>query len=149
MGAPVVHWEINSNNAGPLQEFYSKLFGWTVNANNPMNYVLVNTGNKLGTNGGIGQNDPNQPVPPAVTFYVQVNDLQSTLDMAQSMGGMTVMPPMEIPDMVTMAMFRDPEGNTIGLVKGPEPKPKKARRRKAAPKKSLRRAKAKKSRLRR
>ncbi len=27
MAAPVVHWEINSKNAGELREFYSKLFG--------------------------------------------------------------------------------------------------------------------------
>ncbi len=154
MGAPVVHWEINSNNAGHLHEFYSKLFGWTINANNPGNYGLVNTGSKMGANGGIGQNDPSQPAPPALTFYVQVSDLQSTLDMAVSMGATVITPPTEIPNMVTFALFRDPEGNTLGLVKGEEAKPKKARRKKAAtkkspPKKKARSTKTKRSRLRR
>jgi predicted enzyme related to lactoylglutathione lyase len=28
------------------------------------------------------------------------------------------MPPTEIPNVVTIAMFQDPEGNVIGLLKG-------------------------------
>lgn len=133
MGAPVVHWEINSNNAQRLHEFYSKVFGWEVNANNPMNYGLVNTGSALGANGGIGQNDPSQPMPPPpVTFYVQVSDLQATLDQITALGGNVVAPPTEIPNMLTFALFRDPDGNIIGLVKGEEPKPKP----KAQPKKA-------------
>ncbi len=135
MGAPVVHWEINSNNAEQLQEFYSKLFGWSVNANNPMHYGLVSTGSMKGAQGGIGQNDPSQPAPP-VTFYAEVPDLQETLNKAVGLGGTIVMPPMEIPGMVTMAMFRDPDGNTIGIVKSEPPKPKKAARKKAAKKKA-------------
>jgi len=52
------------------------------------------------------------------TFYVQVPDLQATLDQAVAKGGKVVMPPMEIPGMVTLAQFADPEGNLVGLVKG-------------------------------
>ena len=33
------------------------------------------------------------------------------------MGGKTVMPTTEIPNMVTFAMFSDPDGNIVGLVK--------------------------------
>ena len=124
MGAPVVHWEINARDAGRVQEFYSKLFDWKVNASNPMHYGLVNTGSKQGANGGIGQNDPSAPAP-SVTFYVQVSDLQKYLDRAESLGGKTIMPPTEIPGMVTMAMFTDPEGNVIGMVKEEAPAAKK------------------------
>ena len=49
--------------------------------------------------------------------YVEVNDLQAYLDKAEKLGGKTIMPPTEIPDQVTLAMFTDPEGNVIGLVK--------------------------------
>lgn len=147
MGSPVVHWEINSHNAAQLQEFYSSLFGWTVNANNPMQYGLVNTGSTMGAMGGIGQNDPQQPTPPSVTFYVQVPDLQETLNRAVGLGATIVMPPMEIPDMVTLAMFRDPDGNTIGLVKGeePKPKPKKVVKKKVVKKKVAKKKPVKKS----
>jgi predicted enzyme related to lactoylglutathione lyase len=129
MGAPVMWWEINSNNAAGLQEFYTKLFGWSVNANNPMHYGIVSTGNKKGIGGGIGQNDPNQPAPTPVTFYIAVKKMEDTLNKAVSLGATIVMPVTEIPNMVTMAMFRDPDGNTIGIIKDQAPpKPKKAKK---------------------
>ena len=46
MSAPVVHWEINAKDSKRLWEFYSGLFGWKVNSDNPMKYGLVNTGSK-------------------------------------------------------------------------------------------------------
>jgi hypothetical protein len=141
MGAPVVHWEINASDAKRLHEFYSALFGWNVNASNPMNYGLVNTGSKTGAQGGIGQKSEQAPAP-NVMFYVAVKDLHECLTKAESLGGRVVMPVTDVPDMVTMAMFADPEGNTIGLVKesGPPPKPAK----KAAPKKKAKKAAPKK-----
>jgi hypothetical protein len=146
MGAPVVHWEILARDAKRAHEFYSSLFDWKINANNPMNYGLVTTGSKTGANGGIGPFDPNFPGPP-VTFYVEVDDLQKYLDKAQSLGGTTVVPPTEIPNMVTFAMFADPEGNKIGLVKAvPLPRKKSVRKKKAA---SRRSARARKTRRRR
>ena len=72
MSAGVVHWEISSRNAKPLQDFYSNLFGWLINADNPMQYGLVDTGLKLGINGGIFQGNEKQP--PGVVIYVQVEE---------------------------------------------------------------------------
>ncbi len=143
MGAPVVHWEINSKNAGELRKFYSKLFGWNINSNNPMNYGLVMPDATRGIGGGIGQNDPSQPAPPPVTFYMEVSDLEETLNQAIGMGGSIVMPPTEIPNMVTFALFKDPEGNTLGLVKAQEMK--KPARKKPAPRKKTSKKKAPKA----
>jgi hypothetical protein len=49
------------------------------------------------------------------------------------MGGKIVMPVTEVPGMVTYAMFSDPEGNMVGIVKDvpPPPKAQAARRRSA------------------
>ena len=52
-----------------------------------------------------------------VTVYVQVLDLDETLRVAESMGGKTVMPPMDVPNGPTIAQLQDPEGNVIGLIK--------------------------------
>ena len=52
-----------------------------------------------------------------MTFYVEVADPQACLNQAEQLGGKTIMPVTEIPDMVTMAQFADPQGNVIGLVK--------------------------------
>ena len=114
MPNPVVHWEILSEDPGKIQEFYANLFGWHVDTNNPMDYGMVDTHSEGGINGGIARCEgPNR-----VTIYVQVDDLQAYLDKAESLGGKTVMPPTEIPDTVTLALFTDPQGITVGLVKG-------------------------------
>ncbi|MCK5571389.1 MAG: VOC family protein [Bacteroidetes bacterium] len=122
MGTPVVHWEINAWDGKLLQEFYSGLFGWKVDSNNPAGYGLVNTGSAIGIGGAISQKDPASTAP-SVTFYIQVEDPQAFLDRAVSLGGRVVLPVTEIPGMVTFALLADPEGNAIGLVKGTEPEP--------------------------
>jgi len=146
MGAPVVHWEINARDSKRLWDFYSELFSWNINSANPMNYGLVNTGSKTGINGGIAQSTPGTNTP-SVTFYVEVDDPQAYLNRIESMGGRTVVPVTEIPQMVTFALFADPEGNTVGLVKSVQ-QPKKAARPKRRAKRAPR-AKSRKSRGRR
>ncbi len=87
-----------------------------------MNYGLVNAagnGTEVGKGSiGGGVAAAQEGAPPSVTFYVQVPDLDATLKKVASMGGKTIVPPTEIPNMVTFAMFQDPEGNAVGLVKG-------------------------------
>ncbi|HET7263710.1 MAG TPA: VOC family protein [bacterium] len=109
----MVHWEINAQDPKALHAFYGDLFGWKINADNPMGYGLVTAGGD-GINGGIG---PAQGGPSHVTFYVRVADLDATLRKAGQLGASTVVPPTEIPNMVTFAVFTDPEGNRIGIIK--------------------------------
>ena len=115
MPNPVVHFEVMaSGNVAAVRKFYAAAFGWKIDANNPMNYGLVDTGG-AGINGGIGQ-----PMagPSYATFYVQVDDLQEALKKIESLGGSALMPPMDIPGgEISIAMFKDPAGNPIGLVR--------------------------------
>src|SRR5690242_8050298 len=64
----VVHWEVQARDPARQQQFFAELFGWTVDANNPMNYGMVAGGGKDTIGGGIG---PAQDQA-RVTFYVQV-----------------------------------------------------------------------------
>ena len=41
MGQPVVHFEVIGKDGPALQSYYSELFGWEINADNPMNYGIV------------------------------------------------------------------------------------------------------------
>src|SRR5712692_1731260 len=116
MAQPVTHFEVQGKDGKRLQQFYAQLFDWKIDANNPMEYGMIDTGGK-GINGGIGGNGPSEEHS-RVTFYVEVSDLQAALDKAEKLGGKTLMPITEIPGAVTMAMFADPEGNTVGLIKG-------------------------------
>jgi len=116
MAHPVIHWEIAGRDAAKLQEFYSKLFEWKIDSNNPMNYGAVKAGGEGGIGGGICKAEGEMPS--YVTFYVQVDDLQASLDKAVSLGGNQIVPPTPIPNVGSFAMFADPEGNVIGLFKG-------------------------------
>ena len=115
MAHPVIHWEIAAKDADRLQKFYAKLFEWKIDSNNPMNYGMVDTGGKGGINGGIFTAEGD--VPPCVTLYVEVDDLKAYLDKVVSLGGKQIIPPTPIPNIGHYAMFKDPEGNLIGLFK--------------------------------
>ena len=52
-----------------------------------------------------------------VTFYVEVDDPHAALDKIEQLGGKTVVPVTEM-EMVTFALFADPEGHVVGVVKG-------------------------------
>ncbi len=121
MGQPVVHFEVVGKDGEKLQRYYAELFGWNVNADNPMQYGMVDakdnksmTGDN-GIGGGIGQGPDGYDG--HVTFYVAVPDVEEALQKAESLGGTRVMGPENIMDMVELGQFRDPEGNVIGLVK--------------------------------
>lgn len=119
MSNNVVHFEILGTDAKKSQDFYAKLFGWNVDANNPMNYGLVRPAEGSGgIGGGIGANPDGKPM---VAFYVGVDDIHGMLKKAESMGSQVLMPVTTIPGMVTFAMFADPDGNAIGLVDNKQP----------------------------
>ena len=121
MGSPVVHFEVVAKDGKKAQGFYSSLFGWKINADNPVKYGLVDTESEgKGIGGGIAE--AQEGMHDGVTFYVEVPDLQATLDKAEGLGGKTVMPVTDIPGMVTLAVFTDPEGHPIGIV-APQPPP--------------------------
>jgi predicted enzyme related to lactoylglutathione lyase len=114
MGHPVVHFEVAGKDLASLQKFYAELFGWkTQKVAGDMPYAMVEKeGDGIG--GGIGEAPNGQG---HVTFYVGTDDPQATLDKAEQLGGKTILPVTELPQ-VTIAMFADPEGHVIGLAKG-------------------------------
>ena len=114
MPNPVVHFEIHSKGTEGLRKYYAELFGWHINADNEMGYGMVETHAGKGINGGIME--AQDGAPNMVTFYVDSDDIQASLDKAVELGGSVIMPVTTVP-MVTFALFSDPEGNVIGLVK--------------------------------
>ncbi len=112
MGQPIVHFEIIGRDAPKLKEFYTKLFDWKIGELHPDmgNYGVID-GDSSGIGGGIGEtSDANT----RVTVYAQVPNLRTTLDEAVALGGTVVMEPTDIPGVVTLAMFADPDGNIVG-----------------------------------
>lgn len=112
MSHPVVHWEIGGRDAEGLRAFYASLFGWKIDPANP-EYGLVETGDGIG--GGIMRSP--EGAPPYVTIYVQVDSLEAALDRVRELGGQPLVEPTAIDDVGKFALFRDPEGNVIGLLR--------------------------------
>ena len=113
MGNPVVHFEVTGSDLEKLASFYESLFGWKVQRIPEMQYGLVDTdAGGAGIAGGIGSEGTR-----GVTFYVQVADPQEHLEQAVALGGTVIEGVTEVPGVVTMALFADPEGHVIGLVK--------------------------------
>jgi uncharacterized protein len=55
MGQPVVHFEVIGKDGEKLQKYYADLFGWEIDANNPMGYGTVQReGNPTADGIGIG-----------------------------------------------------------------------------------------------
>jgi predicted enzyme related to lactoylglutathione lyase len=111
MSSLLIHFEVAGKDAGKLQSFYSDQFGWQVDANNPLNYGIVNLSGDVG--GGIGPAPEGQPG--HAMFYVGVDDVEASLQKAESLGGSRVFGPMDVPEGPTIAHFADPEGNVVGL----------------------------------
>jgi uncharacterized protein len=121
MGQPVVHFEVVGKDAEGLQRYYADLFGWEIDANNPMKYGMVaREGNVnpegVGIGGGVAGGFPDYDEG-HVTFYVEVPDIEAALAKAESLGGTRVMGPETIMDQVELGQFKDPEGHMIGVVR--------------------------------
>jgi predicted enzyme related to lactoylglutathione lyase len=122
VGQPVVHFEVVGRDQQKLSEYYSQLFGWEISAASgaPLPYGVVDReGNTnrdgVGIGGGIGQ-APDE-YSGHVTFYVEVPDVEAALANAEALGGTRLMGP-DVAGPVEIGLFQDPEGHTIGVVKG-------------------------------
>lgn len=120
MGQPVVHFEIIGKDAEKLQSYYSDLFGWEIDSDNPLSYGIVpREGNVnadgVGIGGGVGAGP--EGYAGHVTFYVEVPDVEAALAKAESLGGSRIMGPEEVIEGVELGHFTDPEGHTVGVVK--------------------------------
>ena len=121
MGRPVVHFEVIGKDGAKLQSYYSELFGWEMDSNNPMNYGLVTRDGNVSEDGvGIGGGVAGGPdgYEGHVTFYVAVPDVEEALAKAESLGGTRIFGPAEVMEGLVLGQFKDPEDHVIGVVKG-------------------------------
>jgi predicted enzyme related to lactoylglutathione lyase len=117
MSNPIVHWEIGGHDAAALREFYAKAFGWTMTEGGP-NYTIVEP-----VAGGLGGGIMRVPegTPAYVTVYVQVDDLDAKLAEIGELGGKVVVQPTAIDTNMSFALFADPQGAVVGLLRTTTP----------------------------
>ena len=129
MGLPVVHFEMMSKDPAGVSDFYGKIFGGKVNHRPELNYRIIETGNKMGINGGILKPDREGPWPGNQIFYIAVDDLAKYNRRIEKAGGKIHVEEQEIPGMGSLSLFTDPEGRMNGLFK-PMMQAKKTKKRK-------------------
>jgi uncharacterized protein len=118
MSRSIVHVEFAGEDRRELAEFYSSIFGWELQEFPDMNYTTFSSG-QGGLGGGfapVGDINPRG----AVVVYIDVDDVEATLDAIEERGGKRLHPPLDIPGVGTIAHFTDPGGNRVAVIKGAE-----------------------------
>ncbi len=112
MANQVIHAEVLGRDGAALQRFFTDVFDWKLDTNNPGSYGMTSneeTGIVVGVastqDGSAGH----------VTFYVRVPDIDATLEKATKAGGRVIMPKFNPSPDATLALVADPEGHIIGL----------------------------------
>ena len=119
MGNPVVHFEVIGKDGEKLKNYYSEMFGWEINSDNPMNYGVIDREENLSPEGiGIGGGIMGmEGMEGYSTFYVAVDDCEAALAKAEELGGKRVLGPDEVPGQdIKIGMIEDPEGNLVGIL---------------------------------
>jgi predicted enzyme related to lactoylglutathione lyase len=114
MPNPVMHFQIATRQPEAAAEFYRQLFEWKLSAIPGMGYHMIETEPRQGIPGGLSDARATDPI--EVCFYVQVPDVQAALDKAQSLGATITQAKLQVTPEIVIAMFKDLEGNSIGLM---------------------------------
>lgn len=116
MANPVMQFQILSKTPDETARFYSNLFGWSIDANNPMGYRRIATGSAGGIQGGIWPAPPQSP--DFVQLFIAVDNVKSSVRKAEELGAKLIIPPAVLPEDDEMAVLLDhPQGMSFGVWK--------------------------------
>jgi uncharacterized protein len=110
--AKIIHLEVVGKDGAALQRFYSDLFGWKLDTNNPGGYGMTDPA-QTGLVVGIGSTPDGSSG--HVTGYVRVADIDATIAKAAELGGSAIMPKFSPDGSAQLGLVADPEGHVIGL----------------------------------
>jgi len=94
VGRPVAWVEVVGKDGERLRSFFCDLFGWETAEVAPGSHYGVMDASPHGIGGGIG---PSQKGPGHVTFFVEVEDLEATLQDVERLGGKRTAGPITFP----------------------------------------------------
>jgi uncharacterized protein len=110
--APIVFFDIAGPDQARQSEFYRKVLGWEARPDGRLAVPVASPLPGLLRVEAAGVDPQIERV-----LYAGVPDIEATLQLVVASGGQVVFPRMEIPGTVVVAMFTDPAGNRVGLVK--------------------------------
>jgi uncharacterized protein len=110
--------ELMTTDPTAAKEFYSRLFGWSIEER-PMPgmvYNVLSVGDR--EVGGLMAMPPNMPstVPPRWGVYVTVDDVDASVKLVEELGGQIKQPPMDIDESMRFALIQDPQGALLSII---------------------------------
>ncbi len=114
MAYEIVHIELAATDRKALSKFYANVFGWQVEDIDQLNYTTFKSGDGLG--GGFNPVSDETPQG-TTTVYIGTDDVTASLKAVERAGGTILVPESEIPNTGKFGLFRDPQGNMVGLYK--------------------------------
>lgn len=113
-GAPC--WtELATSDTKKATRFYEQVFGWRAKGpEGPMGYVELELGGKSVAGmftPSAGQNEARE----GWAIYFDVDNLEGTLERAGRLGGKTLVPPKDVPQLGRFAVLEDPQGASFAL----------------------------------
>ncbi len=114
-------YELGTRDISAAVKFYKDLAHWGTLTHDMGQmgtyHIFQLEGQDVG--GGYQMGGPQfEGVPPHWMAYVWVEDVDSTVAKAQSLGGKVIAPPMDVPDVGRMAFLQDPQGAHFAVFKG-------------------------------
>jgi predicted enzyme related to lactoylglutathione lyase len=117
-----IWYELMSPDTAASKRFYGDLVGWTCEdmPGSDGSYAIFRTSEAGADAGGLmplGEELKAAGVPPNWTGYICVDDCDAAAAKAQSLGGMVVRPPEDIPGIGRFAIVADPAGAPFAIMK--------------------------------
>ncbi len=121
---PVVHFEMPAVDKKRVKNFYETVFGWKMKqlGKDMGDYLLATTSpvdknnmhkKKGAINGGFFKRGRDSTIPHIV---IAVENLNKSMDAVKKSGGAIRGKPMNIPGIGEFVMFKDTEGNRVGML---------------------------------
>lgn len=107
--------DLNTPNPERAKQFYSDVFGWTIEpGEDPSGYLHIKNGDEF--IGGIPPSTPEHPqAPPHWLAYFLVADCDAATAKAKQLGGSAMMEPMTMEHVGRMAVLADPQGAVFAI----------------------------------
>ncbi|MGB5910999.1 MAG: VOC family protein [Promethearchaeia archaeon] len=116
----IIHFEINADDPLRAKGFYEKAFNWNIEKwDGPIEYwnIVAGEEDEEGINGGIqrreSQNDQ-------IFNYIKVSSADEFKKKIEENGGTIVTPKITVPGVGYFYMFKDTEGNKLGIIQEDE-----------------------------
>ena len=115
MANSFMHVELQTKDVDKAKRFYQGIFDWRFEdmpMGNGMSYTGIHVGE--GTGGGMWTNPADNGAAHWLA-YVNVDNIEATIEKVKFSGGAVVQPKTEVPDMGWYSVITDPSGAVLGL----------------------------------